>query len=75
MKKLILVGLSFIVLDIGGPALAADVAVEPIYPGYGVPVSVAYNWTGFYIGGNLGDRKRFAVEIADRYAQGDEERF
>jgi outer membrane immunogenic protein len=54
VKKLILVGLSLIALDIGGPARAADVAVEPIYPSYGVPVSVAYNWTGFYIGGNLG---------------------
>jgi outer membrane immunogenic protein len=54
VKKLILVGLSFIALDIGGSALAADVAVEPIYPSYGIPVSVAYNWTGFYIGANLG---------------------
>jgi outer membrane immunogenic protein len=54
VKKLILVGLSLIALDIGGSARAADVAVEPFYPSYGVPVSVAYNWTGFYIGGNLG---------------------
>ena len=58
MKKLILVGLSLIAsltaLDIGGSALAADVAAEPIYPSYGVPVSFAYNWTGFYIGANVG---------------------
>ena len=63
MKKLILVGLSLIAslttLDVGGSALAAEVAVEPIYPSYGypsygVPVSVAYNWTGFYIGANVG---------------------
>jgi outer membrane immunogenic protein len=54
VKKLVFVALSFIVLDIGGLARAADVAVEPIYPGYGVPVGVAYNWTGFYIGGNVG---------------------
>src|SRR2546428_12909034 len=38
----------------GGSALAADVAVDAIYPSYGVPVSVAYNWTGFYIGANVG---------------------
>jgi len=58
VKKLILVGLSLIAsltaLDIGGSALAADVIGEPIYPSYGVPVSVAYNWTGFYIGANVG---------------------
>jgi outer membrane immunogenic protein len=64
MKKFILVGLSLIAsltaLDIGGSALAADVAGEPIYPSYGVPInygippSVAYNWTGFYIGANVG---------------------
>ena len=54
MKKLILLSLSLIALDIGGAALAADVAVEPIYQSYGVPVSTAYNWTGFYIGANVG---------------------
>src|SRR5215467_1422583 len=59
VKKLILVGLSLIAsataLNIGGSALSADVAAEPIYASYyGVPVSVAYNWTGFYIGANVG---------------------
>jgi outer membrane immunogenic protein len=58
VKKLIIAGLSLIAslvaLDIGSSALAADVAVEPIYASYGVPVSVAYNWTGFYIGANVG---------------------
>jgi outer membrane immunogenic protein len=55
VKKFILLGLSLIVLNIGGSALAADVAVEaPIYPSYGVPVITAYNWTGFYIGANVG---------------------
>src|SRR5262245_19594740 len=64
MKKVILVGLSVIpsltALDIGGSALGADVAAEPIYPSYGVPVSVAYNWTGFYIGANV--RGHFAKD-------------
>jgi outer membrane immunogenic protein len=54
VKKRILLGLSLVALMIAGSALAADVAVEPIYPSYGVPVSVAYNWTGFYIGANVG---------------------
>jgi outer membrane immunogenic protein len=54
VKKLVLVGLSLITLNIAGSALAADVAVEPVYPSYGVPVPVAYNWTGFYMGANLG---------------------
>jgi outer membrane immunogenic protein len=54
VKKLILIGLSFIALSDAGSALAADVAVEPVYPSYGVAVPVAYNWTGFYIGINVG---------------------
>jgi len=54
VKKFVLVGLSLITFNIAGSALAADVAMEPIYPSYGVPVPVAYNWTGFYIGANLG---------------------
>src|SRR5262249_26737140 len=29
-------------------------AGAPIYPSYGIPASVAYNWTGFYIGANVG---------------------
>src|SRR5437870_13770138 len=52
MKKLII---SLIALNVGGTALAADVGIEaPIYPSYGVPVTTAYNWTGFYIGANVG---------------------
>jgi outer membrane immunogenic protein len=58
VKKLILAGVSLIASviapAIGGSALAADMAVEPIYQSYGVPVPVAYNWTGFYIGVNAG---------------------
>jgi outer membrane immunogenic protein len=59
VKKFVLVGLSLITFNVVGPALAADVPVDPVYPGsigpgYGVPVPVAYNWTGFYIGANLG---------------------
>jgi opacity protein-like surface antigen len=34
------------------PALAADMAVKPYYKA--PPVAAVYNWTGFYIGGNVG---------------------
>ena len=48
MKKLLLVGTAFTAL-FGGSALAADLR----RPAYTPPPPVA-NWTGFYIGGNLG---------------------
>ena len=43
-------------LATGGPLLAADLYPAPYHPppvAY-VPAAVLYNWTGFYIGGNLG---------------------
>ena len=53
MKKILLAGVAFTAL-IAGPAIAADLA-RPVYR---APVAVvaapAWNWTGFYIGGNLG---------------------
>ena len=59
MKKFVLVGLSLVTMNIAGSAIAADVSMEPTYPAsgypsYGVPIPVAYNWTGFYMGANLG---------------------
>ena len=48
MKKLLLVGTALTAL-FGGSALAADLR----RPAYTPPPPVA-NWTGFYIGGNLG---------------------
>ena len=42
----------------GGQALAADLpppmAPPPRAPAAYIPIAPAYNWTGFYIGGNLG---------------------
>ena len=57
--KLIWVAAGAFALSIGGPALAADLppppAPPPRAPATYVPVPVPYyNWTGFYIGGNLG---------------------
>jgi outer membrane immunogenic protein len=50
MRKVL--GLAGAALLFAGPSVAADLAVqEPVYKAPPVPV---YNWTGFYIGGNLG---------------------
>src|SRR5271166_3504993 len=51
MKKLLLTGVAFAAL-IAGPAMAADLGA-PVYRRPVVAVAV-YNWTGFYIGGNVG---------------------
>ena len=51
MKKLLLVGTALTAL-FGGSALAADLR-RPAYTPPPPPPPVA-NWTGFYIGGNLG---------------------
>lgn len=46
-KVLVLVGAALF----GGPALAADL---PVKAPRAVPLMPVYNWTGFYIGGNVG---------------------
>ena len=56
MKRMLIAG--GIALAAGGQALAADlpppVAPPPRAPATYVPIAPAYNWSGFYIGGNLG---------------------
>jgi len=56
MKRMLLA--SAVALTAGGQALAADLpppmAPPPRAPAAYIPVSPAYNWSGFYIGGNLG---------------------
>jgi outer membrane immunogenic protein len=52
MKKSIL-GLVGIATLIAGPAMAADMGV-PLLKAPPAPVAVAFSWTGFYLGGNLG---------------------
>jgi outer membrane immunogenic protein len=49
VKKLLVVGIASVAFC-GAPALAADLPVKA--PAYNAPA--AYNWTGFYIGGNGG---------------------
>jgi outer membrane immunogenic protein len=56
MKRMLLA--SAVALTAGGQALAADLpppmAPPPRAPAAYIPIGPAYNWSGFYIGGNLG---------------------
>lgn len=52
MMKFLIGGIAA-ALVAAGPAVAADLAVKaPVYKA--PPIAPAYNWTGFYIGGNVG---------------------
>jgi outer membrane immunogenic protein len=51
MKKFLLTTVALGALAV--PAMAADMAPAPIYKAP-VPVPVYYNWTGWYVGANLG---------------------
>jgi outer membrane immunogenic protein len=52
MRKYFLGSIALAVL-IAGPAMAADLRVKtPVYKA--PPPVVAYSWTGFYVGGNVG---------------------
>lgn len=53
MKKLLLGSAALVVLVTAGSAMAADLEVKA--PVYKAPVMApVYNWSGFYVGGNLG---------------------
>jgi outer membrane immunogenic protein len=52
MKKLLLGGAALLALAAAIPAMAADMPVKA--PILKAPVELPYNWTGFYIGGNVG---------------------
>src|SRR6201996_5569434 len=57
-----LAGLGLIALAFAAPALAADLPVAPAYyPPKVFPPPAIYNWSGLYIGGNVG-----ADLLADR---------
>jgi outer membrane immunogenic protein len=58
-------GLGLVALAFAGPARAADLPVAPAYyPPKVFPPPAIYNWTGVYLGGNLG-----ADFLADRITQ------
>ncbi len=56
MKRILMA--STLALAAGGQALAADLpppmAPPPRAPAMYIPVIPPYNWSGFYVGGNLG---------------------
>ena len=53
MKRILIA--SALALALGGPALAADLPPPPPRaPAAYVPIAAPYNWSGFYVGGNLG---------------------
>src|SRR5260370_6168566 len=55
MKKLLLASIAGVALVAGAPANAADLSARPAYkapPPVAAPIPY-YNWTGFYIGGEL----------------------
>jgi outer membrane immunogenic protein len=69
MKKLLLGAAAFIAF--AAPAFAADLPARPYAkaPAYTAP-EVVYNWTGFYIGGNIG-----GAFAGDSSLQGSDGRF
>jgi outer membrane immunogenic protein len=52
MKKILLAGVALMSV-VSGSAMAADLAAKPIYT-KAPPMAPVYNWTGFYLGGNVG---------------------
>ena len=52
-----------VIVSIGMPALAADMAVKAPPPA--APVAPVVNWTGFYVGGNLGGVAEHASGTSD----------
>ncbi len=56
MRKLLPGSVAVIALGLSIPAMAADLEVEAPGPAYKAvrPVVRAYDWTGFYVGGNVG---------------------
>jgi outer membrane immunogenic protein len=67
MKRILIA--STLALAAGGQALAADLpppmAPPPRAPAMYIPVAPVYNWTGFYLGGNLGVGWNSAGSISD----------
>ena len=51
MKRILSASVALASLSFAGTALAADIAAAPMPAPMPPPM---YNWTGFYIGGNVG---------------------
>jgi outer membrane immunogenic protein len=53
MNRLLVITAALLSLAATGSAAAADLPVAPVYRAL-VAVAQVYNWTGFYLGGNIG---------------------
>jgi outer membrane immunogenic protein len=73
MKNLLLASVGIAVLALSGAASAADLSrAAPVYKGAAPAVSV-YNWTGCYVGGNIGGmwvKKDWSVQQVGNFAFG-----
>ena len=69
MKRILMA--STLALAAGGQALAADLpppmAPPPRAPAMYIPVIPPYNWSGFYVGGNLGAGWNIGGSISDTF--------
>lgn len=54
MKNILLTTVALAALSLGAPAVAADLAPAPAQYKAPPPAMVGYNWSGFYVGGNIG---------------------
>ncbi len=66
MKKLLLAIIGSVILLAGGHATAADLAARPYTKAPMVAPAAVYDWTGFYVGGNIG-----GVTLSDKQDQYD----
>ena len=53
MRKFLILAVAAVVMPAGG-VFAADMAIKAPYGAAPVPYVAAYNWTGFYVGGEIG---------------------
>src|SRR6476469_10280547 len=71
MKRILILIASAVAFAAGGQAFAADLpppmAPPPRAPAMYVPVVPLYNWTGFYIGGNVGASWNSTGTISDTF--------
>jgi outer membrane immunogenic protein len=70
MKRILIA--SAVAFAAGGQALAADLSPPPMAPlprapAMYVPVAPVYNWSGFYIGGNLGAGWNSGRSVSDTF--------
>src|SRR6201995_446783 len=69
MRQCVLAALAAACVAGASPAFAADIPVNP--PVYKAPAAVvAYNWSGFYVGGHGGGDQQRTCEVSTRSSTG-----